>query len=401
MAYIESSLIMFHGESHKLLTANLPDENGRMTVGTYGMICRDGQIIWEILGRKGRQVVIPATAYYNYAWYQYTVIIDIDKGIYVSQGSVGQYSTDGFIVCDNGIMINNSAIFAESQYDWRNISVNGAVFYSPKRILSGAVYPRFGVGDSFYGIGYAGNADKLLKLTVDKHGMVEDEEIVNEIEGLSSAVSIKYKGSDYCILYANSRYLRYNLNTHESVQISSDITSGLSWLTDGKFAYIRTVGDTRYLVVTSDFVNDDNVFLMHQGSVYYAPTLYCRYPYVYAWFSSRVTSSTVFTIVKINVTTGEKQEIYPDSIKIGDVTFYAKQSDENGNPQAPYYRLYIYNPAIFWNYNEYFDNGVLKDDLQGGYGSISATSGGTYAIYMDNLELQPSENNMAVSISNY
>lgn len=408
MAYIESSLMMFRGESHKLLSGNLPDENGRFSSGTYGIVYKNGEIIWEILGRKGRQVVMPISRYYTVSnpWHGFTVVIDIDNGTYILQDSVGQYSVSGFLVNDIGVMIRETD-------RWNNMSVNGAVFYNPEsgRKLSGPVRACFGNGNSFYGVGISGYelVNKLVKLTVDKHGMVEDEEIVDEIKGLSTYTpTIKYKGCDFCIIYNSTigYYYRFNLKNHGLTQIGSSIPSGFQWLTNGEFAYLRIENSAIYVVITSDLISDDKVIYADAYGYMSYDTLYCRYPYVYIWRMYRATSSSfyVLRIVKLNVITGESQIINPDSIKIGDVTFYTKSSDENGNPQAPYYRLY--NPsAIFWNYNEYFEDGVLKDDLQGGYGVIGASAGGGvtygYAIYMDNLELKPSEHNMAIHISNY
>lgn len=404
MAYIESSLLMYRGESHKLLSGNFPTENGGSTTsGRYGMVYKNGEIIWEILGRKGRQVVIPIALYENYSWNGYTVIIDIDKGSYLLQGSVGQGSNSGFIVSDNGIMVLNYLTFVNERYSWCNISTNGAVFYSPDtgRKLTGPVRAYFGKDSDFYGVGESSYAlaNKLIKLTVDEHGTVKDEEVVDDIEGLTSALNIKYKGSDFCLLYINRGYQRYNLTTHELSPISSNINAGgLQWLTDGKFAYIRTDNNAVYIVITSNFISDDEV--IYADAVGYSASyidLYCRYPYVYIWRQYREASSDsrALRIIKINVVTKERQATNPDSIKIGDITFCTKRYE---SVEAPYYNLWDYH-RIFWNYNEYFDDGVLKDDLQGGYGTISLSSGRTYAIYMDNLELRPSENNMAILIS--
>ena len=404
MAYIESSLMMFRGESHKLLSAAIPDESGVTTLRNYGMVCRDGEIIWEILGRKGRQIVLPISKYYNYYYHSSTVVIDIDKGSYVLQGSAGQYGSEGFIVSDSGIMLPNT------NNQWNNVSTNGAVFYSPVRKLSGPIVARFGIENNFYGVGLNELKNNLVRLTVDKHGMAENEEVVDEIDGLSRYTpSIKYKGCDFCILQINDTHYRFNLKTHELTQISSsiitDATSNLRWLTDGKFVYLRTNNGSIYLVVTSDLVNDDKVIYAGESGEYtYTTKVYCRYPYVYIWRNSRATSSSPFIlrIIKVNVVTGESQTIYPDSIKIGDVTIYTKASDENGSPQAPYFRLYGGNfDPLLWDYNEYFDDGILKDDLAGGYGVARISADTYYAIYMDNLELRPSEHNMTVFISNF
>lgn len=416
MAYIESSLMMFRGESHKLLAASLPDENGKITNGTYGMVCRDGQIIWEILGRKGRQVVIPISRWRTVSdpWHEFTVVIDIDKGSYVLQGGVGQVYTSGFIVNDSGMMVLNSTSAYYATGRWGNVSVNGAVFYNPDsgRKLNGWVRALFGKENAFYGVGFNELANKLIKLTVDKHGMVEDEHIVDEISGIVSAHSMKYKGCDTCILSINDflEYYTYNLKNHAMNRLNLDAVtlSNLRWLTDGKFAYLRTDSSAIYVVITSNINDAENVIYADVAGYRSTNALYCRYPYVYIWrseYQATSSSSYVFRIVKLNVVTGDRQVIEPGSIKIGDVTFYARASDENGNPETPYYRLYSSSPAIFWNYNEYFDDGVMKDDLAGAYGGIAATPSGHatdyYAVYMDNLELRPSEHNMTVYVCNY
>ena len=408
MAYIESSLMMFRGESHKLLSAAIPDESGIVSSRTYGMVYKNGEIIWEILGRKGKQIVMPIYRYKNVSdpWHNFTVVMDIEKGGYILQDSVGQDRISGFIVNDMGIMVRSL------RYSWHNISTNGAVFYNPEsgRKLSGDVSPYFGKENCFYGVG----TNELIKLTVDDHGMVEDEEVVEEIEGLSSALYLKYKGCDFCILYINRVYYKFDLQTHKihEIALMSSIfnIAGLRWLTDGKFVYLKTVGvgvaQEFYLAITSGLNDDEKTIYIGKLIGNVIPAIYCRYPYVYMWGNASASSSGsyVFHINKINVVTGETQDIYPDSIKIGDVTFYTRASDENGSPQAPYYRLYN-SPAIFWDYNEYFDDGVLKDDLQGGYGEVSVNAGGgathCYAVYMDNLELRPSEHNMTVFISDF
>lgn len=415
MAYIESSLMMFRGESHKLLSARIPDESGNMTTGTYGMVCRDGQIIWEILGRRGRQIVMPISLYENYTYRSYTFVIDIDKGCYILQGSVGQeFGRNGFIANDNGIMVMNYYTLY-SKESWCNLSVNGAVFYNPNygRKLEGSVIPWFGMGDSFYGVGVSGYEleNKLLKLTVDKHGMVENEEVVDEIDGITRAVTIKYKGFDFCILTtSDNKYYTFNLKNYGLNLIKSDIftINALRWLTDGKFAYLRTDGSAIYVVITSNIDDAEDVIYADSYGYNYSSTyisLYCRYPYVYVWRRYRATSSDsyVLRIIKINVVTGERQVIEPDSIIIGDVMFRTKESD---SIETRYYKNLWNNTGIFWSNQEYFDDGVLKDDLQGGYGVIEVNTNGSaatyrYAIYMDNLELQPSENNMAIWFSNW
>lgn len=408
MAYIESSLLMYRGKSHKLLSGNLPTENGGSTTsGRYGMVYKNGEIIWEILGRKGRQVVIPIAQYLNYSWQARTVVIDIDKGSYILVGGVGQASSSGFITNDTGMMVAGYLLFMNQSYDWGNISTNGAVFYSPKsgRKLSGPVRVCFGMGNSFYGIGESGYElkNKLLKLTVNEHGMVDDEEVVDEIEGLGLAPSIKYKGCDFYVLSINDTYYRFDLKNRGMMPVSSDIINGLVWLTDSKFAYLRTVNDSLYVVITSNLVNNDEV-IYADAYEYYSRSLYCRYPYVYIWRNGRTTSSSayIFKIVKINVITKERKTIYPDSIKIGDVTFYTKESDVNGSPQSPYIQLYNSTYyAFLWKHSEYFEDGVMKDDLKGGYGDVYTNlieHVASHAVYMDNLELQPSEHNMAVQL---
>lgn len=410
MAYIESSLMMFRGESHKLLSGVIPNENGIMTNGTYGMVCRDGQIIWEVLGRKGRQIVMPTSIYRNYTYLQSTVIIDIDNESYILQGSVGQYGQDGFVVNDTGIMMISETLY--TQYTWNNLSVNGAVFFDPipPRKLSGQVRLRFGSENGFYGIGLGELENKLIKLTIDEHGMVDNEEVVYEVEGLSRYMpTLKYKGCDFCVLQINGSYYRFGLETHGLTPIDSRIFTynnwAPRWLTDGKFARLRFENSSIYLAITSDLVNDDKeIYAGEQGQYAYTIRLYCRYPYAYIWINSRVTERDPFVlrIIKINVESGSVQTSYPDSIKIGDVTIYTKESDENGSPQAPYFRLYGGNLySLFWDYNEYFDDGVLKDDLVGGYGKIQTNNNEYYAVYMDNLELLPSEHNMAILIDNY
>ncbi len=404
MAYIESSLMMFQGKSHKLFNARIPDETEKEVIGNHTMICKNGEVIWEILGRKGRQVVIPVSRYSN-SWNQFTITMDIDKNTYTIQGSVGQVSRGGFTVNDNGIMLDTG-----TNRLWKNISVNGAVFYDPNlqmNLTSGGSV--FGNGDSFYGLN---NGNRLLKLTIDERGFVEDEEVVEEFSvPCSLAYNGKYKGFDYCLLYMNYKYYEFNLKTKDLILTGIPYPFPLTkWLTDGKFAFINGDNATKayYLNITSDFVTTEKIYIGLQSEMR-NPYLHCRYPYVYVWTTINESNDNldIFYIIKINIVSGERQTIFPKTLKIGDVTFYVKKADENNSPQAPYIRLWNPNSThnIFWDYNEYFDDGKMKDDLAGGYGAILVNMGGGrynyYAVYMDNLELQPSEHNQTVFICDF